>query len=367
MKRLILVITLSLTGACWAADNADKTEIVPYGYVKVDLAYDNALSSHGNFIMFAKPHPQGQTTHTLNFTARQTRLRLNLIRGRTKGRLEVDFYGGGQENKNHLMLRKAYVDIPLGPINMHAGQTSDIISPLVPSTLNYTVGWGAGNIGYRRPQIQISSDIERFDWAVGIARSIGNDLNGDTVIDGDAAAIPTAQGRLGVQLPNTAFGISAHYGLMDAPGAADDTYCTWSLNADLKVSLGPSLSVLAESYMGVNTGVYFGAILNGDCAHDLKSRGGWLNIQYNPALPWALSFGGGIDDLDNEHRTYINTASDARTRNAFVFGNLTYTLQSNVKTGVEISGWQTHYLNPSPANSVKAQNIRLQWSIQTTF
>ena len=367
MKHLILVIALSLAGACWAAENIDKTEIVPYGYVKVDLAYDNALSSHGNFIMYVKPHPQGRATHTLNFTARQTRLGLNLLRGPTRGQLEVDFYGGGAENKNQLMLRKAYVDIPLGPINMRAGQTSDIISPWVPSTLNYTVGWGAGNIGYRRPQIQVSSDIHRFQWTAGIARSIGNDLNDDTVIDGDAAAIPTAQGRMGVQLPQTILGISAHYGIMDAPGADDDSYCTWSLNADLKTSLGPSISLLAETYMGVNTGVYFGAILNGDCVHDLKSRGGWINIQYNPSLPWALSVGAGIDDLDNEQRNYISTVADARTRNAFVFGNLTYNIQANVKTGVEISGWQTHYMNPSPTNSEKANNVRFQWSIQTTF
>ncbi|MBT5830619.1 MAG: hypothetical protein HOH77_10535, partial [Candidatus Latescibacteria bacterium] len=65
-----------------------------YGYMKLDIAYDTNLSSHGNFIMYVRPQPQKGTTNTLSFTARQTRLGLKLNREGAKGIIELDFYGG---------------------------------------------------------------------------------------------------------------------------------------------------------------------------------------------------------------------------------------------------------------------------------
>ena len=365
---LILALVL-LAGRAYAADLGvpDAVKVAFYGYVKVDLSYDNSLSSHGNFIMFVKPHPRDNTTSTLNLTARQTRMGINVARGKAKGRFEIDFYGGGLENKNHMVLRHAYVDIPLGNITLCAGQASDIISPLVPSTLNYTVGWGAGNIGYRRPLIQISSTNNPLHWAVSIARSIGSDLNGDSVIDGEAADVPTVQGRFGLDQGKAAMGISGHYGLMSAPGTADEDYCSWSANIDAKLSLSSAVTLLAEAYIGVNTGTYFGAILNGDCVHDLQSRGGWVNLQLNPKGTLAFSLGGGIDDLNDEFRNYIAATEDVRIRNAFLFGNVTYTIQSNVKTGIELSRWQTKYANPSAGIDPEPTDVRLQWSIQSSF
>ena len=76
----------------------------------------------------------------------------------TGGRVEIDFYGGGAENKSNPMMRHAYLNLdwPKDKFSILAGQTSDVISPLFPDTLNYTVGWWVGNIGYRRPQIRLT-------------------------------------------------------------------------------------------------------------------------------------------------------------------------------------------------------------------
>ena len=35
-----------------------------------------------------------------------------------------------------------------------AGQNWDLMSPLLPSTVNYSVGWAGGNIGFRRMQLR---------------------------------------------------------------------------------------------------------------------------------------------------------------------------------------------------------------------
>ncbi|MEM8484713.1 MAG: hypothetical protein AAF564_04155, partial [Bacteroidota bacterium] len=107
-------------------------------------ARDSAISSHGNYIVYVKPQRDGRESAALSLTARQTRLGLNLERAAVRGKLEVDFYGATPENKNALLLRHAYVEFPLGPLHFQAGQTADIIAPLVPATINYSATWGAG-------------------------------------------------------------------------------------------------------------------------------------------------------------------------------------------------------------------------------
>ncbi len=115
--------------------------MVPYGYFKIDLGCDSALSSHGNFAMHVRPQTAGDHTATTKITARQTCLGLRIKREQMSGIIEFDFYGGGAENKNRTMLRKAYVDVPIGDIVLCAGQASDLMSPLVLRTVNYRVQW----------------------------------------------------------------------------------------------------------------------------------------------------------------------------------------------------------------------------------
>ena len=97
------------------------------------------------------------------------------------GLIEIDFYGGGAENKPRPQLRHAYADIAWvdSGWNMLAGQTWDLISPLNPWTLNYSVAWWAGNIGFRRPQIRLTKQTgigEGADFlaAFAITRDIGS-------------------------------------------------------------------------------------------------------------------------------------------------------------------------------------------------
>ena len=127
-------------------DDSEETKIDWYGYFKLDMAHDSAVSSHGNFILYVKPQAKKDAHSTLHITARQTRIGVNASRGKMKGRLEADFYGSSPENRNALMLRYAYAELPVGPVVLQAGQTSDLISPLVPATINYSVVWGAGNM-----------------------------------------------------------------------------------------------------------------------------------------------------------------------------------------------------------------------------
>ena len=365
---MVLATSIMIQGTLHAQDKTSTFNW--YGYFKLDMALDNSPSSHGNFVMFVKPRVKDANTRTMSITARQTRVGLDIERGTSSGKLEFDFYGGGQENKNLLMLRKAYVEVPLGPINLLAGQASDIISPLVPSTVNYTVGWGAGNIGYRRPQIRLGVKNARSSASISVGRNISGDLNGDSVVDGEASCVPVLQTRISHALGGATrltIGASGHFGLMNAPDAIQDEYHTWSINGDVNLKLSSRVRMLGEIYSGANTGAYFGAILNGDCATDLRSAGGWANIQIKASDRISYSLGGGIDDLRNENSTTLIDIADTRNRNVFYFGNMWYQLSSDVRMGLEVSTWTTTYTNVSPGFDLDPTDVRLQWSIQSSF
>jgi len=363
-------ITVALFISCLLVTSPAQAQTVQtqfYGYMKLDVAYDNNLSSHGNFILYVPPQPQSGNSQALSFTARQTRLGLKLNKDTTTGILEIDFYGGGAENKNSIALRKAYVDIPLKQLTLRAGQAVDIIAPLNPTTSNYAVGYGAGNIGYRRPQLALIYDQQPYFFAMGITRSLGADLNNDNVVDGEASGLPTVQSRTGLKFSKMSIGASGHYGLMKADGASQETYASWSVTLDGVLKLADQVSIKGEAYSGANTAAYYGAIANHDCANELQSRGGWANILYNPPGPLSFSFGAGIDDLCQEEQNYLANLPDIRAQNSFEFAFVQYALSQNTQVGFEISHWKTTYRNPSPGNTQTAKDLRLQWSIQSNF
>ena len=134
-----------------------KLEHEWYGYVKLDVAYDGSRTSPGEFAKWAVPEPpDDEVTITLN----ETRLGLKLkapgdrTRFRAGGRVEVDLYGHVDDPDPRIRHAFLHFSWPEADFDIIVGQTSDVISPLYPSTLNYTVAWWAGNIGFRRPQIR---------------------------------------------------------------------------------------------------------------------------------------------------------------------------------------------------------------------
>ena len=341
------------------AHAAEPTKVEWYGYLKLDLARDSGVSSDGNFIRWVKPG----TTATLNLTARQTRLGANIERGSMKGKIEFDFYGESPENKNAPMLRHAYVTVPAGPLMLEAGQSSDLISPLVPATLNYSVAWGAGNIGYRRPQVKLYQQRDHFYLGVALARNISADLDGDKLADGETSGKPALQSRVGLSGSpagrKTTLGASAHYGWCTTATDGKD-YSNWSAGGDLKLALSAKLTLLAEGYTGSNLGQYAGAIYNPDRVDGLRSSGGWANAQYQWAARLAFSAGGGLDQVRHADLAAVN---QARATNTFFFANAQYELVPGYKLGLELARWQTEYLNPDATQ----RDTRLQWSMQGSF
>ncbi|NKB72453.1 MAG: hypothetical protein GKR89_35705 [Candidatus Latescibacteria bacterium] len=360
---LIFLLGFGLAEA-GAQEQVGDAEVVWYGYFKFDMAHDSAVSSNGNYILYVRP--QGKTTSTLNITARQTRLGARIQRGQMRGKVEVDFYGVSPENKNALLLRQAYVAVPLGPLWLEAGQSIDIIGPLVPSTLNYSVVRGAGNVGYRHPQVKLYYRGGTFFAGGSLSRNISGDLDGDTIVDGSASGVPAVQGRVACTVRSgdaeLTVGGWSHYGRCNCPSQSQ-SYSNWSIGGDGRFAWR-GLALLGEWYSGANMGQYGGAIYNSDQLGGLHSTGAWVNMQYRLAWPLRLSVGAGVDRV---RTAGLQGLEQARRRNAVLFANGRYRILPGVWAGFEVSQWRTRYANPSPGTQAVSEDWRLQWSLKGDF
>jgi hypothetical protein len=358
-----------------AAEKSEKKEspvisnfkFKPYGYIKLDAAYDDSRTNYGNFVLYVPNESQHKNDNEYNMTAKQTRLGLDIMAPeiydwQAWGRIEFDFYGDGatHENKASVLLRHAFLELKKGNFSLLAGQTSDLISPLNIDTLNYTVGWSVGNIGYRRPQLRGTytcpvTKTTKIISALALSRTTGTvneDLDVDTKNDGEDAGFPTVQGRLALATKlltanPTVFGISGHYGEEEidwqvkptTPGNRQERLKSWSIVGDFDVPLTTKLSVKGEAFSGYNLDDYFGGILQGvnPATRDvIKSVGGWMQLSYKRNDKWNYRLGLGIDDPREK-----DLSKGMRSRNAFYFGNVIYTLIPPVDLGLEYSYWET--------------------------
>jgi hypothetical protein len=357
-------------------------DIQLYGYLKADAAYDTARVNPGNYIVYVDSFPNNANDDEFNLTANQSRLGLKIAgpenpKVKTSGLLEFDLYGNyAAENKAKFQMRHAYmkVDWPSDKFSILAGQTSDTMSPLVPETLNYTVLWDAGNIGYRRPQIRltkgltIGKDVEmKVEGAV--ARTIGrsNTLNPASE-SGEDAGHPTAQGRVSVTLPNagqkpTVVGFSGHYGKEEYDTTLTGShkkFDSWSVNLDLTHSFNKWLALKGELFTGQNLDTYFGGIgqgVNTSTYKEIKAKGGWAAATLSPWDKWRFNLGAGIDRVNSD-----DVSTGSRTLNRSVFGNAIYSINKNTEIGLEVSQWRTDY-----KNSDDLEDLRVQTSLIYKF
>ena len=290
------------------------------------------------------------------------------------------------------------------------GQTSDVISPLVPKTVNYTVGWAQGNIGYRRPQFRLTTWTDvgsgKLTACVAAARTIGHDLDqrwldgtpdsllgtGDGIDDGADSPMPTIQGRLGLETGfgsegNVAIGVSGHYGREEAKittfstggGLIDEETLeleSWSFNVDLKLKLTSRASVSGEFFIGQNLGAYLGGVLQdyGPDLGELGAMGGWGMLSLVPAEKATFNIGYCFDDPDENDFIVAEGGSGSMINmNSVFFGNVMYSVTKNVTAMIEGSYLKTTYLTKtmsggiSDSNDLDFDSIRIQAALKAAI
>ncbi len=354
-------------------------DIQVYGYIKLDASYDTSRTTTGNFIKWVDSDTTRQNDNEFNMTANQTRLGFKITGPddgelKTSGRVEIDFEEGGAENKARIMMRHAYMklDWPKERFSIIAGQTSDVISPLNPYTLNYSVLWWNGNIGYRRPQIRftksyaVNQDLD-LKFEAALARTIGrsdDDFPGSE--SGEDSGMPGFQGRVSATFPlldykPTTLGVSGHWAkeeLEDSPN--EKNFDSWSLNLDLTQPINDWLTIKGECFTGENLNAYLGGIGQGvrdtdsssavNYDREIGSKGGWIAASIGPCEKWSFNIGAGVEDVEAGDVT----AGD-RILNRAVFGNVIYALNKNTQIGFELSQWHTERKGEGNADNLRGQ------------
>jgi hypothetical protein len=344
-----------------------------YGYLKFDAAYDSAYTSTGDYARWVESEALNSDDNQLSITPRESRfgLQFNGPDSETlkiSGKVEVDFYEGGSDNKARLMMRHAFLQLDWTKLDLSiiAGQTSDVISPLVAPTINYTVGWWVGNIGYRRPQLRITKGLavgenQKLTLAGAVARNIGHTTAFGSGDSGKDSGIPIFEGRVGYSFPLVAgkkaeLGFSAHWGReeFDLNSAGDNTqYDTWSANFDFSIPLASSVLVKGEVFTGQNLDAFLGGIgqgINTATMEEISSTGGWASLSLGPWKDWRFNIAGSVDNPDD-----ADLSNGARTLNSSFWGNAAYDITKNVWVGVELGYWKTEYKNLADGDSVRVQ------------
>ncbi|MBP7050630.1 MAG: hypothetical protein KBE65_06420 [Phycisphaerae bacterium] len=348
-------------------------DIQLYGYVKGDASRDSSRTSTGNFVLYVDSEATKKNDAEFNLTANQTRLGLNISGPESEtmkasGKIEIDFFGNyADENKAKLQMRHAYLTLlwPKSDFSLLAGQTWDVVSPLSPNTLNYSVMWDAGNTGYRRPQFRLTKSLAlnektSLKFEAAVARTIGRTdaANSET---GEDAGLPTAQGRVSVAFPllgpkPTVIGLGGHSGReeydLDATGRNTD-FDTWMVCLDATIPVCKKLTLLGELFSGENLNAYYGGInqgVNTGSLKEIRSKGGWIAASLGPWSQWAFNLGAGVDDVNAD-----DVAAGARTLNSSIFANVLYSWTRNAQAGFELSRWNTHYSGDGDADDIRAQ------------
>ena len=369
MKHVIIAVlaTVVLASVSLPVTAGEPTYGFKFGgYVKADAMWDNARIYPGNYQMWVVDETEKNNAFYL--TANETRLGFDFWWDedtyKTTAKIEFDFQGGGPAtNKSNPMMRHAYIKLAADNWALLFGQTWDIISPLNPKTVNYSVQWAQGNIGYRRPQMRVTYKIKpgenstiKFD--AGIMRNIGLDLDDNGVDDGADAGLPSFQGRVGFGTPmgeegKLSIGVSGHYGTEKYTDASTDEIDamdtpSWSVNGDLAIKINKRFALLGEFFMGENLNQYLGGILQGvdPLGNPVQSMGGWGLLQVKASKKTLLNFGYGFDDPDDSKWKAGEEAGETytlRDLNSEAYGNVMYSLTKNVSLMFELAYLQTKY------------------------
>jgi hypothetical protein len=369
------------------------------------MIYASDRTDTGPFTLYVfSRDDQGEATFTID--ARRTRLGLYVLgpeiprfgNASSAGRVEVDFFGDFVtiENRASVLLRHAYWEVGDDSYRFLIGQTWDVISPLDPGTVNYAVGWNAGNIGFRRAQFRAERYVEVSD---ALRLTLQGSLNQDIVADfrtepgvrRESAGWPVLEGRVALThtpqgRPERArtLGLSGHIGetgfdfLSTGPGPLylppqnNVRFPTWSFNVDVDVPLSDRIVFRGEFFTGENLSPFLGGIGQGICGcvrKPIHSTGGWLELAVNWSDWHSSHVGFGIDDPRNRDSLL------GRVYNQFIFANVIVDVTDNVTTGLEVSYWKTLYQerrvglipNDELTPSAPGKAVTIEWMVRYGF
>jgi hypothetical protein len=379
--------------------------IVPYGYLWADMFYETErVYPTGYTLWVLSAENNGEDAFVVD--ARRTRLGFDvegpmipfLNCAKSGGRVEIDFFGNfaTTENRPGVLLRHAYWEAKTDYFAVLVGQTWDVISPLYPGVFNYSVGWDAGNIGYRRAQFRYDRYIHLSPTLLlttqfSLNQNVNPDLANEAGVVREPTGWPIIEGRVATTLGPRGpgyhpmeVGVSGHVGNtgfdfnsagpppLNLPPARDVRFLTWSFNIDVRVPLTDRLGVQGEFFTGQDLSPFLGGIGQGVCPcsrRAIRATGGWLDVWYDLTPRWHVHAGYSIDDPNNDDFLV------GRTYNQFFFGNIGFDITPKLFSGLEVSSWKTLYQDRRagliPNNQLgprrPGESVTFEWMVRYGF
>ncbi len=393
-----------------------------YGFLRLDINYDTSRSNLGNWALWINPNktftrqmfdktgknigvqdvdPQNGGQLTIN--PRLTRLglkfagtKIEMLNADLGGKLEIDFYGGDVTKKDWAAVprfRLAYLSLDWGFMEIVAGQAWDFFSPMIPR-IDYNGGsWAIGNVGGRRPQLQLKfkpkvgeSSVFHVDLGIGRPGTVDGadydmiDANKDGVIssseigngknDGEDSGIPQFSWHVGFESPlwtNKPFKVGVgghleHYKvrshLWDSTANAynkrDWLMRGYSICAELSVPLLDWWAINGEFFYGENLKSIWGGIyqdinkqsLTGEKPEAVKGLGFWAETTIQPWDVWALTVGFQMDKPDEDtlpDGSNYKLMEATRYKNQNIYVNSQFYFGSGFSVGVQYMYMTTDY------------------------
>lgn len=356
----------------WCSEDKDAFRMVPYGSLWTNALYASQRTTPGPFTLWVLSRDmQGESVFEMD--ARRSRVGVN-VNGpgistgsssfETDGRIEIDFFGDFlTENTTGTRLRHAYWEIRNDQWRCLIGQTWDLISPLRPRTLNFSVGWAGGNLGFRRTQLRLErtfhlANNQSLILQTSVNQDIVPDFQTNAAIRRESTGLPVLMERVAFAFPvphgdqAAEIGFSGHFGEtgfdflepgpppLNLPPEDDARFKSWSVNIDAEIPLKRNLTFRGEFFHGANLSPYLGGIGQGVCPclrTPIHSTGGWAELTKVWSTYTETRIGLGFDDPANGDMVA------GRGLNQFAFANQLLHITGAISTGVEFSWWHTSY------------------------
>jgi hypothetical protein len=278
------------------------------------------------------------------------------------GKLEFDFFAGESESRALPRLRHVFGMLAWGHWSLLFGQTTDVISPLIPSVNAEAIMWNVGNLGDRQPQLQLarrqpigSRLALRVQLAAGQEGTRTNqDLDGDRVLDGDVAVQPQLQARGALEIKHwmdepivlggwTVYGKQRLVLLSSLPVAVSDRtdFQTFAIGADVSIPFSKYLKVQGEAWQGKNLADLRGGIgqlIDLRIGTEVRAIGGWAEVLIR-IKAWRLALGGG---MDRPYEEDIQQRGQRSVNRALWIGNQ-FTLGA-FSLGLDYTRWRTEWV-----------------------
>jgi len=361
--------------------------ITPYGYLNLSTSYETQRSYPGDFVLYSRsPDLDGGGHPGFQIDPKSSRLGIQIDGGnlnwrcrdiKTSALLEMDFQGanyGGPRNRGAVMLRRAYMDFTRNETRLLLGQEWDVISPLVPQSLNYVPGSYVGNVGYRRAQIRLeqtrhwNSNFSTI-WQFAVCDNVPYDFLTDNTVNIANGGWPMFQGRMAgtfgrnplADCKPVTVGLSGHIGELvhdyhfNTPSMMRRRHETWSANLDIEIPLTHRLTMTSEVFTGTNLSPLLAGIGQGVDLYSpgsvglnprsAESYGGWVNLNCKMMSKFHINGGYGIERMNGLLTSSVD--GTARDKNQMAYLNGIYHWNEQLMSGLEVSLWRTdwHHYN----------------------